>query len=104
MLKIKIALLLVTLLGQSIAFAKCAATDIQFSFLQNCKIAGIQYYDSFGAKANNDKIESVCRCIVEKLTVETANVVNQKTCEFPLSEVRKTVRFKDVRVMCGEFQ
>lgn len=67
-------------------------------------MAGMQYYDSFGGKTNNEKIESVCRCIVEKLTVETANVVNKKTCEFPFSEVKKTVRFKDVRSMCGEFQ
>lgn len=90
-------------LSQTSAFAKCSATEIQSSFLQNCKMAGMQYYDSFGGKTNNEKIETVCRCIIEKLTVETANVVNQKTCEFPLSEVRKTVRFKDVRVMCGEF-
>lgn len=94
------------LVSTSTAFAQngsCTASRIQANFLQNCQMAGMQYYDSFAGKSDSDKINSICRCVVNHFVVESNPGLDKTKCETPVRWIANFLKRDDSKAACGYF-
>ncbi len=84
--------------------SQCGTARVQSNFLQNCQMAGMQYFDSFGAKADMEKINSVCRCVTNHFVVESNPGLDKVKCETPVRWISNFLKRDDSKAACGYFQ